>query len=148
MTAGQETVGVRVPDPRRPDLIRRGRVPDRRPQRQPLESDSPTTAEHVLKDLDGRIDLVLDSGSTSIGLESTVLDLTGDVPTVLRPGWITQEVLAEALGEPVDRAAPPVGRSILRSPGQMSVHYAPRRMAFWIERDDFRRSRPVVATSW
>ena len=87
---------------------------------------SPTRAEHVLADLDGRIDLVIDSGPTAIGLESTVLDLTTAPPRLLRPGPIATARARDGTRRPVsrracrgrvDRPAP--------SPGQMPVHYAP-----------------------
>jgi L-threonylcarbamoyladenylate synthase len=78
----------------------------------------------VLQDLDGRIDIVIDGGATSVGVESTVLDLTADVPTVLRPGAITIEMLRELLPNVRDRADLQVGP--MRSPGMLSKHYSPK----------------------
>ncbi len=143
VTAGHDTVGVRVPQPRAArDLIRQTARPIAAPSANRLTGVSPTAAEHVLKDLEGKVDLILDSGWTRIGLESTVLDLSGPIPTVLRPGQITQEVLAQTLGEPVDRLESPADPSAFRSPGQMSIHYAPRKPAYRIDRDQF-VSHPV-----
>jgi L-threonylcarbamoyladenylate synthase len=93
---------------------------------------SPTVAQHVLKDLNGKIDLILDGGQTTLGLESTVLDLAGDRPQVLRPGGVTREQIAEVLGEPVDEPTPQAGPA--RSPGQMEVHYSPRTPTFRAQR--------------
>ncbi len=85
---------------------------------------SPTTAQHVWDDLAGAIDLILDGGPTPVGVESTVLDLTGEVPTVLRPGAVTVEQLRAVLGEVrVREHAPAAGA--LPSPGLFERHYAP-----------------------
>jgi L-threonylcarbamoyladenylate synthase len=143
VTAGHDTVGVRVPRPRAArDLIRAAGRPIAAPSANRSTGVSPTHAEHVLKDLGGKVDLILDSGWTSIGLESSVLDLSGPRPTVLRPGQITQEVLARTLGESVDRLESPVEASEFRSPGQMSIHYAPRKPAYRVDRERF-LSHPV-----
>ena len=90
---------------------------------------SPTTAAHVLADLDGAIELILDGGPCDVGLESTVLDLTAEVPTIVRPGGVTQEMLARVLGEvriadSVLRPLKPGEKAV--SPGMMYRHYAPR----------------------
>jgi L-threonylcarbamoyladenylate synthase len=77
----------------------------------------------VLADLDGLIDLVLDSGPTDVGIESTVIDVRGDVPRLLRPGPIDVTRLAEHLGQPIEEAP---ASSPVRSPGQRLRHYAPR----------------------
>jgi L-threonylcarbamoyladenylate synthase len=87
---------------------------------------SPTTAGHVLKQLAGRIDLVLDGGPTPGGLESTVLDVSVDPPRLLRPGLVGVDALEAALGRPVAQNSEPRPSSLpARSPGQMPVHYAP-----------------------
>ena len=94
---------------------------------------SPTRAEHVLADLEGLIDLVIDSGPTAIGLESTVLDLTGPAPRVLRPGPISRSDLELALGgRRVLELAPSERVALPLSPGQMPVHYAPRTPAYHV----------------
>jgi L-threonylcarbamoyladenylate synthase len=88
---------------------------------------SPTTAAHVLHDLGGRVDLILDGGPTPGGIESTVLDLTASPPCLLRPGLVTVAAI-EALVGPVARPAPaaPDAAAPLPAPGMLARHYAPR----------------------
>lgn len=130
VAAGRETVGIRVPQTlvaRR--LIERAGVPLAAPSANRSNGLSPTLADHVQADLDGQIDLILDSGPTAVGLESTVLDLTTREPRVLRPGPITVHELEHVLGglhvRHADGDPAAVDRG-LSSPGQMPVHYAPR----------------------
>ena len=124
VSAGLPTVGVRMPVPAvaRSLIAATGR-PLAAPSANRSEHVSPTRAEHVLADLDGRIELVLDSGPTGIGIESTVVDLCGDEPRILRPGPITAHQLSEALGRSVADGPPPSGPA--HSPGQGLRHYAP-----------------------
>lgn len=123
-SAGLLTVGLRVPVPAvARELIAAAGVPLAAPSANRSEHVSPTRAEHVLADLDGRIDLVLDSGPTEVGIESTVVDLSGDVPRVLRPGPISAEQLAACLGTRVEQG-PASGPA--KSPGLRARHYAPR----------------------
>ncbi|MBI4494224.1 MAG: threonylcarbamoyl-AMP synthase [Chloroflexi bacterium] len=124
VTAGLDTVGVRVPSHAvARAVIAAAGVPVAAPSANRFGHTSPTTAQHVLHDLDGRIDLVLDAGPTTVGVESTVLDLTSDPPRVLRPGGVPVEALAQVLEREV-----PVGASAgpARAPGQLLRHYAPR----------------------
>jgi L-threonylcarbamoyladenylate synthase len=132
VTAGLDTVAVRAPLGKVAfGLIERTGQPIAAPSANRSNRLSPTRALHVLADLDGRIDLVLDSGPTAVGLESTVIDLTTPVPRVLRPGPIATSRLASALGgarliehvpsDSIDRPS---------SPGQMPVHYAPSTSSF------------------
>lgn len=139
VSAGRDTVGLRIP---RPNVARRLIEATGRPIAAPSANRStgisPTEAGHVLKDLDGAIDLVLDSGPTGVGIESTVLDLTTVPPRVLRPGSITVEDLSAALGEvvlaPAGTAAGPGPHA---SPGQMDLHYAPRTPTYRVDRTGF-----------
>ena len=135
VTAGQETVGVRVPGlavARR--LIFEAGRPIAAPSANRSTGISPTEARHVLKDLEGRVDLILDGGRTSVGIESTVLDLSSEVPRILRPGAITQAQVSEILGEPVEYLAGSTEPGLAaRGPGQMAIHYAPRTPAFRLE---------------
>lgn len=85
---------------------------------------SPTRAEDVLAELDGRIAAVLDCGPCAVGVESTVLDLTGPVPLLLRPGGVTAEELRDVVG-PIAPAGPVAGPEAVRAPGQLASHYAP-----------------------
>jgi L-threonylcarbamoyladenylate synthase len=133
VTAGQNTVGVRVPNlgVARWLLLETGR-PIAAPSANRSMGVSPTLAKHVFDDLDGKVDLILDSGPTTIGIESTVLDLSGPIPTILRPGEITTEQIAEVLGEPIESAGQ---TGPAKSPGQMAIHYAPRTTAYRVDRD-------------
>jgi L-threonylcarbamoyladenylate synthase len=127
VSAGLPTVGVRVPaHPVAMALLRRAGVPVAAPSANQFSRPSPTTAAHVLADLDGRIDLVLDAGPTPIGVESTVLDLTTTPALVRRPGGISIEALRAVLP---DVGMTSVGLGVADAqpaPGQLARHYAPR----------------------
>jgi L-threonylcarbamoyladenylate synthase len=131
VSAGLPSVAVRMPrNEIALELIRSARTPIAAPSANASGGPSPTTAAHVLEDLDGRIDLILDGGATSIGIESTVLDVTTDPPMILRPGAVTREMLTEIIG-PVERAAS--GEELRRSPGTRHRHYSPRARVILIE---------------
>lgn len=122
VTAGLETVAVRVPAlALARDLLARTGRPVAAPSANPSGRVSPTTADHVLAGLAGRIDAVVDGGACGVGLESTIVGFA-DGPVLLRPGGIAEETLAALLGRPLARPAP--GR--ITAPGQLSSHYAPR----------------------
>jgi L-threonylcarbamoyladenylate synthase len=126
VTSNLDSVAVRVPNhPVALALIQASGVPIAAPSANRFGHTSPTTAKHVLHDLDGRIDIILDGGSASIGVESTVLDVSTSPPRILRPGGVTREML-EALIGPVtvlgQRKKPEQG---LPSPGLLEKHYAP-----------------------
>lgn len=135
VTAGLDTVGLRVPDhPIAQALIRAAGVPVAAPSANPFGQLSPTRAEHVVRALDGQVDLVLDGGPCRVGVESTVLLLAGGRTVLLRPGGITSEQLEAELGRPIDlpsqedRAAAVLAADGVRaelSPGRADVHYAP-----------------------
>jgi L-threonylcarbamoyladenylate synthase len=111
-------------------LIAEADVPIAAPSANLAGRPSPTTAKHVIDDLAGRIDIVIDGGAVGFGVESTVLDLTTDSPTVLRPGPVTVENLKQVLGEvevhPVARAEEPIEIVVARAPGMKHKHYAPK----------------------
>ena len=86
---------------------------------------SPTTAAHVAASLGGRVELILDGGRCAVGVESTVLDLGGATPVLLRPGAVTEEAIAAVLGVVPARAAAPAAGAARRSPGLLDSHYAP-----------------------
>ncbi len=126
VTAGLETVGVRMPDnPIALALIEASGLPIAAPSANASGKPSPTKGEHVIGDMQGRVDAILCGDSSRIGLESTVLDLSGEIPTILRPGGVTQEELQEVLGEVqldrglVDKETTP------KAPGMKYTHYAP-----------------------
>ncbi len=128
--AGLDTVAVRMPSHEVAlALIRLAGTPIAAPSANLAGRPSPTTAGHVLDDLDGRIDIVLDAGPTQIGVESTVLDLTVEPPQILRPGGTPYERLKEALGEvelhPMVLAEGEMPIARARSPGMKHRHYAP-----------------------
>jgi L-threonylcarbamoyladenylate synthase len=125
VTAGRDTVAVRVPrHPVALGLIARAERPIAAPSANLFARPSPTLAAHVLADLGERVDLVLDGGPTEVGVESTVLDLTGRRARVLRPGGVTAEQLRAVLGDALEPEQPVVGDS--RSPGTAERHYSPR----------------------
>jgi L-threonylcarbamoyladenylate synthase len=130
VTAGLDTVAIRMPDhPVALALLKAAKVPIAAPSANISGRPSPTTGEHVLRDLKGKIDIVLDGGKAQVGVESTVLDLTGKVPMILRPGGVTLEVLKELLGEVI--YDPAIRNDNLhdltpKAPGMKYTHYAPK----------------------
>jgi L-threonylcarbamoyladenylate synthase len=127
VTAGLPSVAIRIPvHPVARALLIEAAIPIAAPSANLFSRPSPTTAAHVMADLDGRIDMVLDAGPTPVGVESTVVDLTGTVPTILRPGGTTREDLATVLEAEVDDAPPQSQTAPLASPGLLERHYAPR----------------------
>lgn len=125
-TAGLETVGVRMPDhPVAIALLKKCQLPIAAPSANSSGKPSPTNAQHVIEDLNGKITGVLDGGSTGVGVESTVLDCTEDIPVILRPGGVTKEQLEAVVGEVhldpalIDEASKP------KAPGMKYQHYAP-----------------------
>ncbi len=134
VTAGGPTVAVRCPNhPVALALIRAAGVPVAAPSANRSTELSPTRAEHVLKSLNGRIDLLLDGGPCSGGIESTVVDATGEFPRVLRPGLITVPMLESVCGR-VEIGAKDEGVS--RSPGQMARHYSPKVPFYLVTNED------------
>jgi len=134
-TGGLDTVAVRAPaHPVARSLIERSGVPIAAPSANRFGRPSPTTAQHVWEDLNGRIDLILDGGPTPIGVESTVLDLTQEPPMVLRPGGVTLEELREVLGEVrLLNSSEDSSEAAKRSPGTRYRHYAPRARVLLVE---------------
>jgi L-threonylcarbamoyladenylate synthase len=128
VTAGLDTVAVRVPaHPVARALLAAAAIPIAAPSANLFSRPSPTRAAHVLEDLDGRIDLVIDGGPTTVGVESTVLDLSRGVPTILRPGVVTLEMLEEVLpGVIRGGAVAHTSTGPMASPGLMAKHYSPR----------------------
>jgi L-threonylcarbamoyladenylate synthase len=126
VSAGLDTVGVRVPShPVALALLRESGLPLAAPSANLFGRPSPTTARHVLDDLEGRIDAVLDGGPTSVGVESTIVDLTSTPPRLLRPGGVPAEAIEAVLGVQLAAAGPPRAGP-QAAPGMLAVHYAPR----------------------
>ncbi len=127
VTAGGPTVAVRVPaHPVALALIRAAGFPVAAPSANRFGHLSPTQAVHVLDDLEGYIDVLLDGGPTPVGVESTVLSLVTSVPTILRPGGVSREALAAVLGDMEVAVQPLAAAKTLPSPGTLAKHYAPR----------------------
>ncbi len=129
-TGGLKTVAVRMPSHETArKLIRAAGVPIAAPSANTSGRPSPTTARHVLEDMDGKVDCILDGGDVGIGLESTIIDATGPIPVILRPGYISVEMVREIVGEAeTDRAVEhPLGQGETpKAPGMKYRHYAPR----------------------
>lgn len=129
-TGGMETVAVRMPNhPAALELIRESGCLIAAPSANTSGKPSPTEAAHVALDMDGRIPMILDGGLVGIGIESTIIDLTEDIPMILRPGYITKEMLEKTLGSEV-RIDPGIIASDSerkpKAPGMKYKHYAPK----------------------
>lgn len=141
-TGGLDTVAVRMPShPTARLLIRLAGVPVAAPSANISGKPSPTTAEHVMQDMNGRIDMVVDGGAVNIGVESTIVDVSEKVPTVLRPGAVTMEMLEEVLDQvEMDPAIlSPVSDSAAfkpKAPGMKYRHYAPSADMILVQGED------------
>lgn len=124
VTAGLKTVGIRMPKSQiARKFIEKCGVPIAAPSANASTRVSPTTAMHVYEDMKGRIPLIIDGGDSEVGIESTVLDLTGKIPTILRPGAITPEMLVEVVGSVKTHKGEVI--SSAPAPGMKYKHYAP-----------------------
>ena len=140
VSAGLDTVAIRLPShPAARELIRESELPLAAPSANTSGKPSPTTAQHVIDDMDGRIDAVIDGGACSVGVESTVITLATDTPRILRPGIVTREEIEEVIG-PVE-----VDKAVLNqleknerasSPGMKYKHYAPRAKVILVRSSD------------
>ena len=135
-TGGMDTVAVRMPNhPVALGLIEESGCLIAAPSANTSGKPSPTEAGHVALDMDGRIPMILDGGAVGIGIESTIVDLTEEKPMILRPGYITKEMLEEVLGEEVlidpgilaaDTTDPSMAGQKPKAPGMRYKHYAPK----------------------
>ena len=142
VSAGRETVGVRAPNhPLALELLRAFDGPVAAPSANRSNRISPTTAEHVRSDLGDAVDLILDGGPCEVGIESTVLDLTTQSPTILRPGAVTRKQIEAVIGRVELFSGAVEARDSAKSPGQHRVHYAPSTPAI---RFEFGDTRPVA----
>lgn len=144
-TGGLKTVALRMPNnPVALELIRRTKLPIAAPSANASGRPSPTKAEHVASDLSGRIDMILDGGDVEIGVESTIVDLTGDIPQILRPGYITKEMIENVIGSvEIDPAIAHIneGQMVMgdeppKAPGMKYRHYAPKAPLTVVEGDE------------
>lgn len=147
VTAGLDKVGVRVPShPIALQLLGLASVPVAAPSANRSNAVSPTTAQHVAQSLAGNDVLVLDGGACEVGIESTVLDVSGDVPVLLRPGGISKEAIERELGCAVELATAAVRDDAPRaSPGMLHKHYAPRAKVTLIAHGDAVAAQRAIA---
>ena len=127
-TGGLNTVAIRMPShPAAMELIKKSGVYIAAPSANTSGRPSPTMAEHVADDLSGRIEAIIDGGLVGIGIESTIVDMTGEIPTILRPGYITKRMLEGIVGEvEIDKAIiEPDPNLRPKAPGMKYTHYAP-----------------------
>lgn len=137
-TGGLDTVAVRMPAHNVAyELIRRSGILIAAPSANLSGRPSPTSADHVREDLDGRIDMILDGGDCRYGIESTIVDMTGEIPVILRPGYITKEMLEQVIGtvevDPGISGLLPEMKP--KAPGMKYTHYAPKGIMYIVEGD-------------
>ncbi len=127
-TGGLDTVAVRMPShPIALEMIRHGGGYIAAPSANTSGRPSPTLANHVADDMNGIVPMILDGGAVGIGIESTIVDLTDAVPTILRPGFITKEMLEEVVGEvQIDKGLEADSKTPPKAPGMKYRHYAPK----------------------
>jgi len=149
VSAGLDTVGIRLPASEAARaLIKASGCPVAAPSGNCSGRPSPTTAQHMLEDMDGRIPLILDGGACEVGVESSVIDATGETPIILRPGGITPEMVEEVLGRvEVDEhvMSPLAEGEAVRSPGMKYKHYAPKAKTVIFEGSDARVVEAICA---
>lgn len=139
VSCGLDTLAVRIPESSAAqEFLRCVNQPIAAPSANISKHVSPVTAMHVYKDFNGKIPLILDGGKCSGGIESTVLDATGEVPVILRKGLITAEMVAEVTGECL--YAKDVCTKEARSPGMKYTHYCPNTNTALFERDDVKNA--------
>lgn len=141
-TGGLDTVAVRMPSNKIAQvLIREGGGYIAAPSANRSGRPSPTAARYVVEDLEGRVDMIIDGGAADLGLESTIIDLTGDKPVILRPGYITEEMLRETLGQVETDQTIIDGNSgqAPKAPGMKYRHYAPKGSLLIVEGEEDRR---------
>lgn len=130
-TGGLDTVAIRMPShPIAAELIRQSGVYIAAPSANTSGRPSPTKAEHVIEDLNGKIDMIIDGGAVGIGIESTIVDVSGDIPVILRPGYITAAMLEEVVGnvkiDPAIAGKVMPKNIVAKAPGMKYRHYAPK----------------------
>lgn len=134
-TGGLDTVAIRMPDSKEAlELIKEANVPIAAPSANTSGRPSPTEASHVVEDLNGKIAMIIDGGSVGIGIESTIVDVSGDLPMILRPGYITKEMIESQIGKVlVDKVVEAKAVEEIsnddytpKAPGMKYKHYAPK----------------------
>ncbi|WP_051659070.1 L-threonylcarbamoyladenylate synthase [Acholeplasma hippikon] len=126
-SGGLETVAIRFPkDKTAQQVIKLAGVPIAAPSANISGKPSSTKFEHVLEDFNGRVDIIIDGGPSEIGLESTVIDMTGDIPTILRPGYVTKKMVEKVLKYTVQDVSGTKPTGQVKSPGMKYTHYKPK----------------------
>ena len=137
-TGGLDTVAIRMPsDEIAREIIRASGTYIAAPSANLSGRPSPTTAEHVIEDLSGRVEMIVDGGASDIGLESSIIDLSGETPLILRPGFITKEdfeqIVAEVEYDRAVLATKPQESVVAKAPGMKYRHYAPQGQIYIVE---------------
>lgn len=144
VTSGLGTVAVRLPaHPVARAIIAYSGTAVAAPSANPFGYISPTLAEHVVKGLGGKVDLIVDGGPCSVGVESTVLDMTVDPPMILRPGGMSAEAIEAVIGQIGRALAPRDPATAVASPGLLDSHYAPRTPLFLTEAGRIATAKPT-----
>jgi L-threonylcarbamoyladenylate synthase len=143
-TGGRDTVAIRMPNHQTAlRLIEEAGVPIAAPSANLSGRPSPTQASHVVEDLSGRIEMILDDGQTDIGIESTIIDLTEDKPVILRPGYITPEMLEEVIGKTEENSSLSEEEKP-KAPGMKYKHYAPKANLIVVEGNEQEVVREIL----
>ena len=139
VSAGLATVGIRIPrDKIARRLIKLAGVPVAAPSANLSGSPSPTNFNHVMNDMYGRVDVIIEGENAEVGLESTVIDVTGDIPTILRPGGITPEMIKDVCGDViVDKKIDGANEGEkVKSPGMKYRHYSPKAEVYLVDKEE------------
>ena len=139
VSAGLDTVGIRIPrDKIARNLIELAGVPVAAPSANLSGSPSPTTFNHVMNDMYGRVDVIVEGENAEVGLESTVIDVTGKIPTILRPGGITPEMIKEVCGDvTIDKKIDGANEGEkVKSPGMKYRHYSPKAEVYLVDKEE------------
>ena len=147
-TGGLDTVAIRMPShPAALELIRQSGVYIAAPSANTSGRPSPTKAEHVVEDMTGKIEYIIDGGAVGIGIESTIVDVTGEIPTILRPGFITKDMLEQMIGPVIIDPAleQPMEGIRPKAPGMKYTHYAPKGELTLVEGESGKNTQDVIS---
>lgn len=152
-TGGLATVAIRMPShPVARELIEKSGCMIAAPSANSSGRPSPTLAEHVYEDLKGKIPMILDGGAVGIGIESTIVDFTGDKPVILRPGYISEEMLSELVEDistdPAMKSKTIVKNVVAKAPGMKYRHYAPKGQLILVEGQTAKVIRQINQEVW
>ena len=144
VSCGLNTLAVRIPSHKgAQEFLRAVDLPIVAPSANISKHVSPTSAQHVYEDFEGKIPLILDGGVCEGGIESTVCDVTGDIPVILRPGLITKEMIAAVVGACEEYTPDLKSGEKVKSPGVLYKHYSPRCKTLLIEKDNVQQAKAL-----